>query len=192
MRQLSKLHRPRRPFTAIIGGAKVEKLQAINYLLSNVDHVIVAGITALILLKARGEKVGKIKIDKKSMALAKKICNKRKLILPVDFVKDKGVIKDVGPKTVENIKHFIKKAKTIFWAGPLGVVEDKRFAKATYEIVWSIARSRAFTVVGGGESASVVYDLKEAKNFSLVSTGGGASIAFVQGKELPGLKVLEK
>ncbi len=192
VRQLSKLKRPRRPFIAIIAGAKLDKLESINDLLPKVDNLIVAGIPAIILLKAKGEKVGKMKIDKKHLALAKMICNNPKLILPVDFIKDKGIIKDIGPKTIENIKFFVKKAKTIFWAGPLGVIEQKKFAKATYEIAWTIARSRAFTVVGGGETVSVVNDLKETKNFSWVSTGGGASIAFVQGKDLPGLRVLQK
>ncbi|MBN1644547.1 phosphoglycerate kinase [Candidatus Woesearchaeota archaeon] len=192
VRQLSKLNYPRRPFVAIIAGAKIDKLDLVNELLPKVDYLIVGGVISNILLKAKGEKVGRLNVDKKSLVLAKMICDNPKIILPVDFVKDDGVIKDIGPKTIENIKHFVKKARTIFWAGPLGVFETKKFAKGTYEIAWSIARSKGFTVVGGGESASVVHALNETKNFSWVSTGGGAAISFIKNEELPGLKVLKK
>jgi len=192
VKKLSKLKKPRRPFIAIIAGAKLDKIDFIESILPKVNNLIVAGIPGLVVLKAKGEKINKLKIDKKYLIAAKRFCNNKKLILPVDFVKEKGIAKDIGPKTVENIQFFIKKAKTIFWAGPLGIIEQKKFAKGTYKIAENIARSRAFTVVGGGESVSVINKLKEEKNFSWVSTGGGAAIAFVQGKILPGLSVLEK
>lgn len=191
---LSKLKHAKHPFTAIIGGAKTDKLGLIRDLLKKVDYLVVGGLLANVLLKARGEKIN-VTADKKILSEAKKFCNSKKLILPVDFAKDKtGKIatKDIGPKTIELIKDIVKKSKTIFWAGPLGVIEERQFRKGTYEIARAIAKSKAFTVIGGGTSAEVVFDLKLEKKFSWVSTGGGASIAFVQGKSLPGLEVLRK
>lgn len=190
---LSKLAHAKHPFTAIVGGAKTDKLGLIRNLLKKVDCLVVGGLLANVILKARGEKIN-INADKKILSEAKKFCNNKKLVLPVDFARDKGKIsrKDIGPKTIELIKQIIKKSKTIFWAGPLGVIEEKRFAKGTYEIARAIANSKAFTVIGGGTSAEIVFDLKLEKKFSWVSTGGGASIAFVQGKSLPGLEVLQK
>ncbi len=190
---LSKLKHAKHPFTAIIGGAKTDKLDLIGNLLKKVDCLIVGGLLANVLLKARGEKIN-VNADKKILSDAKKFCNNKKLILPVDFAGNHGKIstKDIGPRTINLIKQIIKKSKTIFWAGPLGVIEEKQFRKGTYEIARAIANSKAFTVIGGGTSAEVVFDLKLEKRFSWVSTGGGASIAFVQGKSLPGLEVLRK
>jgi len=189
---LSKLFSPKRPFTAIVAGAKLDKLEFIRDLLPKVDSLVVGGVLANVLLKARGEKAGRLKADKKYLSLAKKFCKHHKLILPVDFVKDKGICKDIGPKTVEKIKQVIGKSKAVFWAGPLGVIEQKKFARGTYEIAWALAHSKAFTVVGGGESAGVVNDLGLMNKFSWVSTGGGAAIKFVQQGSLPGLKPVQK
>lgn len=189
---LSRLIKPRRPFTAIIAGSKTDKLEFMKDLLPKVDYLVVGGFLACILLKARGEKVGRIKVDKKTLALARTFCNNSKLVLPVDSVAERGIMRDIGPRTIEQIKEIIGKSGTLFWAGPLGVIESRKFAKGTNEIAWALAHSRAFTVVGGGESVGVVYSLGLEKKFSWVSTGGGASIAFVQGRELPGLKVLQK
>jgi len=190
---LSRLFEPEHPFTAIIGGAKTDKLGLIEDLLKTVDYLIIGGLLGNAVLKAHGEKI-QVDIDEKTLLGVNKFCNSKKLVLPVDFAMDKGIAsaKDIGPKTIELIKDIIKKSKTIFWAGPLGVIEEKQFRKGTYEIAKAIANSKAFTVIGGGTSAEVVFDLKLEKKFSWVSTGGGASIAFVQGKSLPGLEVLQK
>lgn len=194
---LSKLKNARHPFTAIIGGAKADKLELVASLMKKVDYLVIGGLLANIILKARGERIS-VSADSKLLSVAKKFCSSKKLVLPVDFAKDKnGKIspKDIGSETIKLIKDIIKKSKTIFWAGPLGMIEEKRFAKGTYEIAKAISavpKSKAFKVVGGGTSAEVVYSLKLEKKFSWVSTGGGASIEFVQKGSLPGIGVLRK
>jgi len=191
VKNLSRLKNPAHPYTAIIGGAKTDKLGLIKDLLKKVDSLIVGGLLANVLLKARGEKIS-ISVDSKTLAIANQFCKNKKLVLPVDFVINQGKIADIGSESVKLFKEIISKSKTIFWAGPLGIIESPVSAKGTYEIAKSIAKSKSFKVIGGGTSAEVIYKLKLEKRFSWVSTGGGASIAFVQGRSLPGLEVLQK
>ena len=160
-------------------------------------------------LKAKGYNVGKSIVENDKLRLARKLLESRKIILPVDAVvgskfdekaKAKvvdisnisGIGLDIGPKTVKLYKDIIKKAKTVVWNGPMGKFEWKKFAKGTNGIAGAMAKSKAVTIVGGGDSIAAVRRLNLAKKMTHVSTGGGASLEFLEGKQLPGLSALEK
>jgi len=206
---------PEHPLIAVIGGLKADKLSAIRNLMNIADKVLVAGALAYSLRKAQGFNVGNTKVDNEGMEeqadLVKEIIKSPKVILPVDAVladefsetaKSKTVsydaiengwmALDIGPKTVDNYVNEIKKAKTILWFGPIGVFEMKPFAEGTEAIGNAIANSKALSIVGGGDSASAVKKLGLVDKMTLVSTGGGASLEMIEGKEMPGLKILQK
>lgn len=219
MKELEYLGRiltnPERPFLAILGGAKISsKIGVINNLLEKVDTLIIGPAMAYTFFKARGIDVGKSlvednKIDMAKEILIKAINKKTPILLPIDHVvvEDKnypdkkhvvtraGVgsneeAVDIGPATVEKFSYAIKKAKTIFWNGPVGIFEIKEFAEGTYAIAKLLAESNATTVIGGGDSAAAVKQCGLAEKITHISTGGGASLEFLEGKELPGVKVL--
>jgi phosphoglycerate kinase len=204
------LEKPKRPFIAVMGGVKVSgKIEVIKNLLKKVDKLLVGGAMMFTFLKARGCDVGKSIVEDDKVALAKSLLKNKKIILPVDAVvgnkfaenakakavsidKIKGIGLDIGPKTMKLYSGIIKKARTVFWNGPMGKFEWKKFAKGTNEIARAMAKSKAVTIVGGGDSIAAVQKLKLAKKMSHVSTGGGASLEFFGGKRLPGLAALEK
>jgi len=204
------MQKPKKPFVAIIGGVKADKLNTIKALLKKVDKILVGGALAFLLLKAKGIDVGKTKIDIEGLTLSKTLLKNKKLQLPIDAViadkfdknaKAKTVpinqisknwmALDIGPKTIQNYKSILKRAKTIIWAGPIGVFEWKKFAKGTNEIAKFISKLKATTVIGGGDSAAAIDKLKLAKKITHVSTGGGASLMLFEGKKLPAIKALE-
>ena len=157
---------PRKPSLAIFGGKEAE-IDVINKISEKADWVLISGLIE------RGIKKSKLKFPKK-------------ILKPLDELDTK----DIGPKTISLFKEKISKAKTIFWSGPFGKIEEKKFQKGTKEIAKAIAKSKAFSVIGGGETIDFVFDLGLAKGFSHLSTGGNAMLEFLAGKRLPGIEAL--
>ncbi|WP_343182429.1 phosphoglycerate kinase [Buchnera aphidicola] len=206
------LHHPQRPMTAIIGGAKIStKFKLLKKISSIADHVIVGGGIANTFL-AIDYNIGKSLHEPKFIQLAKKIRETRNNILvPIDsrvgknFSKsEKSVMKtpdkifsneeimDIGDKSIKNIKKIIQKSKTIIWNGPLGVFEFPNFCIGTKELAYSIAKSNAFSIAGGGETLSVIEILNIKKEISYISTGGGAFLQFIENENLPIIDMLKK
>lgn len=215
----SKTENPERPFTVILGGAKVsDKITVIDSLLDKCNSMLIGGAMAYTFALAQGKKVGKslVEADKVDLALAalKKAKDKGvNFLLPVDNVVCQtidfaagtvGELKvmediengwagvDIGPKTVELYKNEIAKSKTILWNGPMGVFEIKECAKGTFAIAEAVAKSDAISIVGGGDSVKAVKKSGYAKDVTFISTGGGASLEFLEGKQLPGVAVLDR
>jgi len=209
------LEKPEHPMVAVIGGLKADKLGAIANLMKMADSVLVAGALSFSLLKFKGLDMGASKIDDEGMEEMKDVVSKvlkaKNVVLPTDAVvadkfaedaKSKSVsvdmvpagwmALDIGPETIKDYAARIKKAKTILWFGPIGVFEFKTFARGTEAIAKAIAANKGLKIVGGGDSASAAEKLGVAKDMTLVSTGGGASLEMIEGKEMPGLKVLCK
>ncbi|MBI4145111.1 phosphoglycerate kinase [Candidatus Woesearchaeota archaeon] len=206
------LHRPKRPFIAIMGGAKVsDKIEVLENLLAKVDALLIGGAMMFTFLKATGLEVGKSKVEPDKYALARRLLKKshRKLILPIDCVvasspNTRGSVVDataipknvmgldIGPKTVEVYRQILAEANTIVWNGPVGMFELARFAKGTNELAKAIAKLKAVKIVGGGDTIDAINKLDLASRFTHVSTGGGASLDFLAGKTLPGIRALEE
>lgn len=213
LRHLERIIRPKQPFVAVLGGAKLKtKMPLIKQLLPKADHVLLGGGLANTLLKARGFEVGKSLCDPDSLDLAAKLRDK-KIILPVDAVvsrkndgwqpravkiadvqKDEYIF-DIGPQSIKLYSRFIKEAATIVWNGPLGMFEDKRFKHGTMAIAQLIAArstGRAFGAAGGGETVEALRATKMMDRMDWVSTGGGAMLSYLSGQKLPGLSGLVK
>lgn len=213
----SALECPKRPFVVIVGGAKVkDKIALISRLIEVADVVMIGGAMAYTFLRAQGFNVGKSIIEKDKLTLARLLLDKAKkqnvkIVLPIDHVvtgefsfsaefvvtstkkfPKAGMGMDIGPKTINLFKHYISKAKTIFWNGPLGVSEFQRFAKGTNEVAKAIADAKAYSIVGGGDSAKSVEQLNLQKKMNHVSTGGGAALKLIEGVSLPGLQAISE
>ena len=208
---------PVRPFTAILGGAKVsDKINVINQLLDKVDNLIIGGGMAYTFLKSQGYEIGDSLLEADKVDYAKEMIEKAeakgvKLYLPVDFktadrfaadaevaiTEDQNIADgyqglDIGPKTVEKFEDVVNNSKTIVWNGPMGVFEFEAFAGGTLAIAKAMAALEdATTVIGGGDSAAAVNQLGFGDKMTHVSTGGGASLEFLEGKELPGIAALD-
>ncbi len=220
---LSKVtYNPEKPYSVILGGAKVsDKIGVINNLMRNADKILIGGAMAFTFLKALGKEVGSSKVEEDKIDLAKEILKRSeslgvKIVLPVDFVcaqeLKEGVEKkvfsaeegipegwmglDIGPESVKLFEKELEGSKTIVWNGPMGVFEIDDFAKGTEEIAKLIAKmtkSGVTTVIGGGDSAAAINKFGLADEVSHVSTGGGASLEFLEGKDLPGIvSILDK
>jgi phosphoglycerate kinase len=206
------IHNPKKPFVAIIGGAKVsDKIKTIEKLMRSVDHLLIGGAMAYPFLKARGAQVGKSLCSDEDVKLATSLLRAdkaNKIILPIDHVgsgsidgdattineiniPDSMMGLDIGSKTIEAYAQTIATAQTIFWNGPMGLFENKNYANGTFSIAKAIAKSDAFSVVGGGDSVSAVNKSGMADEFSHVSTGGGASLEYIENGELPGVQALK-
>lgn len=206
------LNAPKRPFVAILGGAKVaDKIQVIEALLPKVDHLIIGGGMAFTFLKAQGHEIGKSLLDADSLGYAAELLknNPDKIHIPTDVVcapefkadapattvsahaipSDQMGL-DIGPETAQAYAAIIAAAGTVVWNGPMGVFEFDAFANGTRTVAQALAESQAVTVVGGGDSAAAVEQFGLADRMSHVSTGGGASLEFLEGKELPGIAAL--
>lgn len=206
------LDKPAKPFIAVIGGAKVsDKIKTIEKMLVLVDALLIGGAMAYPFLKAKGLTIGKSLCSDEDVALAKQLLAQDKagkIQLPKDHVNslefggspidcagvnipadEMGL--DIGPLTIKAYSDHLKTAKTIFWNGPMGLFENKNFAKGTMSIAHTIAETKAFSVVGGGDSVAAVQESGEADKFSHVSTGGGASLEFIEKGELPGVQALK-
>jgi phosphoglycerate kinase len=202
---------PKRPLLAIMGGAKVsDKIAFINALLAKVNHLLIGGKMAYTFLKARGANTGSTRIADEELTAAGPLLQHvgTKISLPVDYVAAKsddllqtevcegdipagyeGV--DIGPKTVELFKTFIKQAGTVIWNGPVGWFEQAAFARGTQYVADAMAASGAVTVVGGGETAEAVEQFGYDDKMTHVSTGGGAFLAYVEGKKFQSLAQID-
>ncbi|MBL0175540.1 MAG: phosphoglycerate kinase [Ignavibacteria bacterium] len=209
---------PARPYTAILGGAKISgKIDVIQNLLGKVDTLLIGGGMMFTFLKAKGMEIGSSLLEQDKLELAAKIladaeAQNRRLVLPVDTVvagafdndspsRIVGVDAipadmmglDIGPETIELFEEIILASKTVIWNGPMGVFEMPNFAVGTNAIAQALVRATeagAITVVGGGDSAAAITQAGLEAKVSHVSTGGGASLEFLEGKELPGVAAL--
>jgi phosphoglycerate kinase len=212
------LHNPQKPFTAIMGGAKVsDKILLIENLLNKVDNLIIGGGMTYTFIKAMGGKIGNSLCEADKLDLALNLINKAKekgvnLILPVDSlnadkfdneantnisaidaVSDGFMGLDIAEKSIRNFTEVIGKSKTILWNGPMGVFEMEKFSKGTTAIAKAIAAATAngaYSLVGGGDSVAAVNKYGLADKVSYVSTGGGAMLEYMEGKKLPGITAI--
>ena len=202
------LNNTQKPYTAIIGGAKVStKLELIKNINSKADHVIVGGGIANTFIKAAGYEVGQSLIEESMVAIAKELLDKGKVILPEKVItsetfEGKNIsekdISDVGINEMildqlvsEKIKDIVLGSKTILWNGPLGVFENDYFSKGTEELSKEIAKSNGFSIAGGGETLSAINKFINKDDVSYCSTGGGAFLEFMEGKDLPSIQALK-
>lgn len=204
---------PKRPFVAILGGAKVsDKISVIENLLNKADKILIGGAMAFTFYKALGYEVGLSKCENDFVEFAKSLLDKAqgKIVLPSDIVATKefsdnaeSVVVaadklaadqmglDVGPDTIRLFKQELQGAKTVVWNGPAGVFEFSKFAVGTMEICKILAELEdATTIIGGGDSAAAAIKLGFEEKFTHISTGGGASLEYLEGKELPGIAVI--
>lgn len=209
------LTEPARPFVAITGGSKVsDKIGVINALIDQCDTVIIGGAMSYTFLRALSGRVGTspCELDKLEVAadiLVKAMEENVRLVLPEDVVVTKDFAPDaeahicaarqmpddmggmdMGPRTIEKFKKFLKDAGTVVWNGPLGVFEFSQFANGTREIARAVAESGAVSIIGGGDSAAAIEQLGFSDRVTHISTGGGASLELIEGKELPGIACL--
>ncbi|SNB45581.1 phosphoglycerate kinase [Geobacter sp. DSM 9736] len=208
---------PVRPLVAILGGAKVSgKLEVLESLCTKVDKIIIGGGMAFTFLKALGNNVGKSLVEEELIDTAMRVLNMSrergiKFLLPVDCVvadrfsadaetkittvqeiPQDWMALDIGPASVKLFSDELKDAETIVWNGPMGVFEMDAFAKGTFDMVSAVADSSAITIVGGGDTDVAVQRGGQASKISYISTGGGAFLELLEGKKLPGIKVLEE
>jgi phosphoglycerate kinase len=209
------LTNPVHPFAALLGGAKVsDKVALIENIISKVDYILIGGGMAATFLKSEGYEVGQSLLEADRIQTAADLIKKTKdnrvnLVLPSDVVitnevSDKGAsqvvtidkvpkdmkIVDIGPKTFASFTKILTMCKTVFWNGPMGVYEVPQFAKGSTAMAQVLAGLKAATVIGGGSTADMVYDMKLADKMTFVSTGGGASMSFLSGEILPGVEAL--
>lgn len=208
---------PMRPLVAILGGAKVSgKLEVLENLINKVDKIIIGGGMAFTFLKALGYKIGKSLVEENLIETARRTYERArengiKFYLPVDCVvadrfnpeaetkvttvqeiPDEWMALDIGPATLTLFTEALQNAKTIIWNGPMGVFEMDAFSRGTYAMVSAVANSYALTIIGGGDTDSAVHRAGEFAKMSYISTGGGAFLELLEGKKLPGIKVLEE
>jgi phosphoglycerate kinase len=217
-REIEAMHhaltKAEKPYVAIVGGAKIsDKIELIDNFLNISDSILIGGAMAYTFLRARGIATGKSLVEPDKIDLAKELLSKaagRKVSieLPVDHViapsldgAESKVVPvtdtpagqmglDIGPETVRRYTQIIGAAKTIVWNGPMGVFENPNFAKGTFAIARAVADSKAFSIVGGGDSAAAVSQSGFESKITHISTGGGASLEFLSGRKLPGVEVL--
>lgn len=210
----------KKPFTAIIGGAKVSsKIEILNNFIDKADNIIIGGGMMFTFIKARGGKIGSSLVEDDYLTVAKEIEEKAKkqnvkLLIPEDVViadefsndarhkssdaadiEDGWMGLDIGKNSIRELSDVIEKSNTILWNGPMGVFEMPNFAAGTKKIAEAIVRATdkgAFSVVGGGDSVAAINQLKLADKVSFVSTGGGAMLEYLEGKELPGIKAINE
>lgn len=208
----------RRPFTAVLGGAKVSsKIEIINHLMSKVDNLVIGGGMMFTFIKAKGGKIGGSLVEPDFIELAKNILQGAddlgvNIIIPVDAIAasaftddaEKKLCKsdeipdgwmglDIGPESVQMITHVLNNSQTILWNGPMGVFELCNFQKGTKDVALAVAdttQKGAYSLVGGGDSVAAINKFKLADKVSYVSTGGGAMLEAIEGKVLPGVKAI--
>ncbi len=210
------LEDPERPFTAIIGGAKVkDKINVIDNLLDKVDNLIIGGGLAYTFIKAQGHEIGKSLLEEDKIDLAKEFMKKAedkgvRFLLPVDAIvaadfsetANTKIVNidaipadwealDIGPETRNLYSQVVADSGLIIWNGPMGVFEMNPFAGGTKEVAKALAETAGYTVIGGGDSAAAVEKFGFAEEMDHVSTGGGASLEFMEGKVLPGVQALD-
>ncbi len=214
------LNNAERPFTAIMGGAKVsDKIELIERLLDKVDNLIIGGGMAYTFAKAQGGNIGKSLVEEDKLDLAKSLIAKAKakevnLLLPTDSIiadnfsndantdiaqndaiKDGWMGLDIGPDSIKAFTKVVEQSKTILWNGPMGVFEMEKFEKGTKAVADAVVEATengAFSLIGGGDSAAAVAKFNLTDDVSYVSTGGGALLEYMEGKELPGVKAINE
>jgi phosphoglycerate kinase len=209
------LAHPSHPFAELAGGAKVsDKISVLENTMDKVDCLLIGGGMAATFLKAKGYEVGLSLVENDKLDFAAKLMNevarnRVRLMLPVDVVvaaevSDKSKAKviavreippdsrivDIGPQTISNFSEELRRCRTIFWNGPMGIYEIAQFARGTQAMARLLASLETTTIVGGGSTAEVVIEMKLADKMTFVSTGGGASLRFLSGEKLPGVEVL--
>ena len=207
--------RPKKPVLAILGGVKIkDKINMISNIFNFANRVIIGGAMAYTFLAAQGFDVGKSAVEQDKVAIAKMLLDiaeekNVKVILPIDHVvaqeftfmadsiiiptkgfRSTDIAMDIGPRTIRQFKMEINRARTIFWNGPMGVFEFKKFENGTKAIAEAVARAKAITIVGGGDSAAALNKFGLEKEITHISTGGGAALKYLEGRGLPGLNVI--
>lgn len=204
------INKPKRPFTVIMGGAKVsDKIGVIDNLLDKCDYILIGGGMAYTFMKAKGLEIGNSLVDMESIDYCKNLLETTdKIILPIDhacvgniesasfeyrdLISNGEIGLDIGPKTIELFGKYLEKSKTIIWNGPVGYFEKELFAKGTEALCKKIASLKKVTsIVGGGDTASAIINMGFKKNFTHISTGGGASLELLEGKEFPFMKYVK-
>lgn len=213
------LNQAKKPFTAIMGGAKVsDKIQLISALLDKVDNLIIGGGMAYTFIKAQGGAIGDSLVELDKLDLARSLMAQAadkgvRLILPTDAriadyfghdapfydgpndqIEDGKMGLDIGPESADQFKQVIQESRTILWNGPMGVFEMDRFAEGTRSVAQAIVAATeagAFSLIGGGDSAAAIKKLGLTERVSYVSTGGGALLEYMEGKVLPGVQALQ-
>ena len=214
LNHLESLKNPERPYVIIMGGAKVsDKIKVIENLAPIADKIMIGGGMAFTFLKAKGIDIGKSLLEEDSLEFCQKMIATYgdKLVLPVDVnvttefseetphhickVSEIGadeMAMDIGPETIAMMKEVLANAKTVFWNGPLGVYEMKEYQKGTNELLKTIANSSIHSVLGGGDIVAAASELGFKDKVSHASTGGGATLEFLEGKELPGIAIIQE
>ena len=210
------LDNPKRPFVAVLGGAKVsDKINVINNLLDKADTVIIGGGMAYTFAKAQGGSIGKSLCEDDKLDYARQMITKAQekgvklllptdtvaatefaadaesLVVPTDAIPDDMEGLDIGPETVQLFCDAVRGAGTVVWNGPMGVFENPTLAAGTLAVAKAMAESDATTVIGGGDSAAAVQQMGLGDKMTHISTGGGASLEYLEGKELPGIAVIQ-
>jgi len=211
------LENPERPFVVVLGGAKISgKIEIVQNLLSIADRILIAGGMSYTCLAALGYEVSNLLLEEYDLGIVKKMLKKaeeqgNKILLPIDLVITKQLLEraeskvveiedipkdvigvDLGNKSIAIFEKEIKKARTVFWNGPVGVFEIKKYAKGTNKIAKILAdmQGKTVTIIGGGDSIAAIENAGLAEKMTHISTGGGASLEFLGGKKLPGIEVL--
>ena len=209
VKELSRIFKnPKRPLVVIIGGAKVKiKIKVIEKFLKKADKVLIGGALPNTIFAAKGLELGESFIEKDMFKVVEKLdLENPKLKLPVDFVcqnnetliksinavKENESVLDIGPRTIELFCQYIKEAKMIVWNGPLGLIEKKPFDMASEILAKAIAQSKAYSIVGGGDTVAFIRRLGLEQKFNYVSTGGGAMLEYLANETLPGIEALKK
>ena len=215
IKKLTKLtDKPKKPYTIILGGAKVsDKIGVISNLINRADYILIGGGMAFTFLKAAGFNIGSSICEKEKISYCREILDKYpdKLILPIDIItatemkenvktherfineiEEDEIGLDIGPKTLEVFKQYLDDCKTIFWNGPMGCFETQGFVFGTKKLLDIITNTKAYTVVGGGDTARAAVTFNYQDKISHVSTGGGASLAFLEGTKLPALNIIDE
>ena len=196
---------PVKPFSVILGGAKVsDKIGVIENLVKKADYILIGGAMAFTFLKAEGLEIGSSLLDSESIDFCKNVLKEyeNKIILPIDVVTDKkecfitDITKeeigyDIGSKTVKLFKQYLVSSKTIIWNGPVGMFEDEKYCNGTKEICEILKNIDAIKIAGGGDTASAIKNLGYEEYFTHISTGGGASLELLEGKKLPGIEAIK-
>ena len=208
---LSVIDNPKRPFNVILGGSKVsDKIGVIKNLVLKADHILIGGGMAFTFLKAAGLPIGKSLLDTDNIEFCKEMLEEYpdKIILPIDVVcakeindevyricfindiKDDEMGLDIGSASVKVFKDILLDSKVVVWNGPVGMFEEEKYANGTKELCNILANLDATTIIGGGDTASAAINFGYQNSFTHISTGGGASLELLEGKELPGIKVI--
>jgi phosphoglycerate kinase len=190
LKHLYSAFNPRHPFLLILGGIKFStKLGVLERLIPIADKIFIGGALASNFFKAKGMDIGKSVFDKN--VSVKKYLNNPKIILPLDVKRKNGVILDCGPRAIKMLSRIIRESKFILWNGPLGDIEKKGFTKGTLAIARAIAKSRALSIIGGGDTVAAIEKVG-LRQFSFVSTAGGAMLEFLAKGTLPGIEALKR